>query len=121
MTASTTSCTWPVSSCDNSNRSLISPDKFWDYAACRARRQESTWWDACAESAGLEPKAVRDCGLSEEGINLLRENTALNKELEISNGPVYLAENTRIFMTKAAPKVEELEKILKLETKEVKK
>lgn len=99
----------------------ISPDKFWDYASCRARRQESTWWDACAESAGLEPKAVRDCGLSEEGINLLRENTALNKELEISNGPVYLVENTRIFMTKAAPKVEELEKILKLETKEVKK
>lgn len=45
----------------------------------------------------------------------------MNKELEISNGPVYLAENTRIFVTKGVPKARELEKILKLEDTEVKK
>ena len=92
------------------------PDKFWDYALCRSRSQESTWWDICAEGLGIEPKVIKGCSLSEEGFSLLSENISLNKELEISSGPAYLSENNRIFATKGAPKVEELEKILKLET-----
>lgn len=97
------------------------PDKFWDYALCRSQAPESTWWDICAEGLGIETKAIKDCSLSLEGFNLLKENVSLNKELEISNGPVYLAENTRIFVTKGVPKARELERILKLEDTEVKK
>ena len=28
------------------------PDKLWDYAACRFKNQDSSWWEVCAEQFG---------------------------------------------------------------------
>ena len=95
------------------------PDKFWDYALCRAKHQESTWWDACAEQFGIEAPAIKKCGRSSEGMNLLKENIQLNKDLEVSRGMAFLVNNTNIFMISKTPPLDEWEKILKL--KEVKK
>jgi hypothetical protein len=55
---------------------------------------------------------IRTCARSEEGAGLLRENTALNKELKIMFGPTYLIDNQEIFSTQGIPSKEELRKIL---------
>ena len=88
------------------------PVKFWDYALCRARNQESSWWDLCAEQFGINAGAIKKCSLSREGLGYLRENTSLNKELEVVNGPTFLVNNYEIFSAKGIPKVEDLEKRL---------
>lgn len=91
------------------------PDKFWDYAFCRARNQESSWWDLCAEQFGINAGAIKKCGLSQEGVGYLRENTNLNKELEVVNGPTFLVNNYEVFSAKGIPRREDLEKRLGLE------
>ena len=63
---------------------------------------------------GINPTAIKKCALSQEGLDLLRENTRLNKELEISIGPVFLVNNNEIYMAKNLTRVEELEKLLGL-------
>ena len=68
----------------------------------------------CAEQFGVNPAAIKKCALSREGLDLLRENTGLNKELEISIGPVFLVNNNEIYMAKNLTRVEELEKLLGL-------
>lgn len=88
------------------------PKEFWDYALCRATRQESTWWDVCAEQTGVEVKAIKKCSLSDEGIGLLRENIKLNQELKISGGPMVLVNNNEIFPANTLLQIELLEKIL---------
>lgn len=88
------------------------PDKFWDYALCRARNQESSWWDLCAEQFSISPRTIKKCSLSQEGIGYLRENTSLNRELEVANGPTFLLNNYEVFSAKGIPKVEDLEKRL---------
>ena len=90
------------------------PDKLWDYALCRFKNQDSSWWEICAEQFGINPAAIKKCALSKEGLDLLRENTGLNKELEVSVGPVFLANNNEIYMAKNLTRVEELEKLLGL-------
>ena len=87
-------------------------DKFWDYAICRARIQESSWWDLCAEQFSINPGTIKKCSLSKEGIGYLRENTSLNKELEVANGPTFLVNNYEVFSVKGVPKREDLEKRL---------
>lgn len=94
------------------------PDKFWDYALCRAQHQESSWWDTCAEESGVDARVVKKCALSEEGLGFLRENTRLNQELEIANGPTFLADNYIVFALGLDPKIETLEKIMGLEKKD---
>lgn len=96
-------------------------DKFWDYVLCRAELKESSWWDVCAETHNLDAKKIKKCALSDEGINLLRENTLLNKELEIASGPTLLVDNSSIFALSGVPDLEALEKIAGLNLKESKK
>ena len=90
------------------------PDKFWDYALCRFKNQDSSWWEVCAEQFGINPIAIKKCALSKEGLDLLRENTGLNKELEMSIGPVFLVNNNEVYAAKNFSRVEELEKLLGL-------
>ena len=90
------------------------PDKLWDYALCRFKNQDSSWWEICAEQFGINPAAIKKCALSQEGLDLLRENTALNKELEMSIGPVFLVNNNEVYAAKNFSRVEELEKLLGL-------
>lgn len=90
------------------------PDKLWDYASCRFKNQDSSWWDTCAEKSGINPAVVKKCALSQEGIDLLRENTALNKELEMAVGPVFLVNNNEMHAARAFSRVEELENLLGL-------
>lgn len=87
-------------------------DKFWDYILCRAGAQESSWWDICAEKFSIDTARVRKCSTSNEGIEYLRENTGLNKELGIAVGPTYLANNQDVFAFSDIPKVEDLEKMI---------
>lgn len=90
------------------------PDKLWDYALCRFKNQDSSWWEICAEQFGINPTAIKKCALSKEGLDLLRENTGLNKELEMSIGPVFLVNNNEVYAAKNFSRVEELEKLLGL-------
>ena len=97
------------------------PDKFWDYALCRSNMQESSWWDVCAQQFGINAEKVKKCSLSQEGLGLFKENTALSKELEISAGPVFLVNNYKVFAISGVPKKEEMEKILGLDSEVTKK
>jgi hypothetical protein len=87
------------------------PEKFWDYLICRARNIRSSYWEDCLGGSGS--LKVKSCARGAEGIALLKENTSLNKQLEISTGPSYLLDNREIFATRGAPNKEELKKILK--------
>ena len=95
------------------------PDKYWDYALCRAKNQESSWWDMCAEQLGIDTKAIKQCSLLGEGINLLRENSTLNQELRIAGGPTYVVNNQEVFSVTGVPQIEQIEEMLGLN--EVKK
>lgn len=90
------------------------PEKFWDYALCRAKYQESSWWDLCAEQFGISPKTIKECAISKQGVDYLRENTALNKELEVANGPTFLVNNYEVFALKGVPGIQKLEELLGL-------
>jgi len=87
------------------------PEKFWDYLICRAKNIRSGYWEDCL--SGADASRVKTCARGAEGINLLRENTSLNKQLQISSGPSYLLNNQEIFSSRMVPSKEELRKILK--------
>ena len=87
------------------------PDKFWDYLICRSKNIKSAYWDDCL--VGLNTQSVKACARGPEGINLLKENTSLNKQLQIHSGPSYLLDNQEIFSSRGVPPKEELRKVLK--------
>jgi len=87
------------------------PEKFWDYISCRASKINSTWWEDCA--VGINTDNIKACARGAEGKDLLKENIALNKEIEVMMGPTYLMDNQEIFSSMGAPSKEELKKILK--------
>ncbi|HPT06784.1 MAG TPA: hypothetical protein PLO85_01345 [Candidatus Omnitrophota bacterium] len=86
------------------------PEKFVSYLTCRARTIKSTWWDDCA--AGVDVRLIKSCARGPEGLELLRNNIAINKELKVMFGPTYLVDNTEIFSTQGIPTKEELKKVL---------
>ncbi|MBM3249377.1 MAG: bifunctional metallophosphatase/5'-nucleotidase [Candidatus Omnitrophica bacterium] len=87
------------------------PENFWGYLTCRARNINSSWWEDCLGS--LDAQRIRACARGNEGRSLLRENTALNKELQILFGPTYLLDNREIFSVQGEYTKEGLKKILK--------
>lgn len=87
------------------------PQKFWDYLICRAKDIKSSWWDKCLGQASSIK--IKTCATGQEGVKLLKENTALNKELKIMFGPTYLLENREIFSSRGVPGKEELKKLIK--------
>jgi hypothetical protein len=87
------------------------PKESWDYLICRSKNIHSSYWEDCL--SGLAAQSVKTCARGAEGIELLRENTNLNKQLQISNGPSYLLDNREIFASRRVPNKEELRKILK--------
>jgi len=87
------------------------PEKFWDYLICRSRNIRSSYWEDCL--GGVDSLRIKSCAIGKEGINLLRENTSLNKQLQIFSGPSYLLDNQQIFSSRGVPAKEELRKILK--------
>jgi len=86
------------------------PELFFDYIRCRSKHIDSSWWEDCLGSATAD--TIRTCARGQEGAGLLRENTALNKELKIMFGPTYLIDNQEIFGTQGIPSKEEIRKIL---------
>jgi hypothetical protein len=66
-----------------------------DYLICRARNIDSSWWEDCL-SKKADIAKIKTCAQSEEGRNLLKENIALGKELDIMFGPSCLADNQEI-------------------------
>jgi len=87
------------------------PESFWDYISCRAGNINSSWWDECA--INLDAHKIKSCAMGSEGKALLRENIAINKELQILFGPTYLLDNQEVFSSDGVPKKEELEAIMK--------
>jgi 5'-nucleotidase len=87
------------------------PEKFWDYLICRSKNIRSSYWEDCLN--GVDEAGVKSCARGAEGINLLRENTSLNKQLQISSGPSYLLDNQEIFSSRDVLPKEKLRKILK--------
>jgi hypothetical protein len=87
------------------------PDNFWNYLTCRSRNINSSWWEDCLGS--LDAERIRVCAKGDEGRALLRQNTALNKELDIMFGPIYLLDNQEIFSIQGEYTKEGLKKILK--------
>lgn len=86
------------------------PQKFWDYLGCRAKNINSSWWEDCL--SGSDTLTVKTCARGPEGMNLLKENISLNKELQIVSGPVYLLDNHQIFSSRGLLDKEELKKII---------
>jgi 5'-nucleotidase len=87
------------------------PKEFWDYLACRAKNINSSWWEDCLIQA--DAQKIRNCARGEEGRSLLKENIALNKEVQVSLGLSYLLDNHQIFSTRGVPSKEELRKIIR--------
>ena len=86
------------------------PGFFYNYISCRARNFDSSWWEECLPDVDQAP--VKACALGAEGSELLKENIALNRELQIANGPTYLLDNQEIFGSVKVPGKEEFRKIL---------
>jgi hypothetical protein len=86
------------------------PGKFWDYLICRSKNIQSSYWDDCL--SGVNTSRIKNCARTQEGIDLLKENTGLNRELEIFSGPSFLLDNQEIFATRAVPDKEAFKKIL---------
>ncbi|MDD5042143.1 MAG: hypothetical protein PHV40_00525 [Candidatus Omnitrophica bacterium] len=87
------------------------PDKFWDYLSCRAGNLGSSWWDDCLP--GVDALKIKKCAKGPEGARLLRENIALNEELQIGFNLSYLLDNYQIFSSRGVPSKESLRKIIK--------
>ena len=87
------------------------PGEFWDYLICRSKNIKSSYWDNCI--SGVDLAKVKTCATGSEGVELLRENISLNKELKIMFGPTYLLNNQEIFSSRGAPNKDELKKIIK--------
>lgn len=84
--------------------------KFWDYISCRAKNSNSSWWEDCAEGLGINK--IKSCARGPQGLELLKENIALNKELQVMSGPTYLLDNREVFGTKGPPPKEGFRKLL---------
>lgn len=87
------------------------PAAFFEYLLCRAKNIDSSWWEDCLTQC--DAQNIKACARGTEGRELLRENTRLNKELEVMFGPTYLVDNQEIFTTQGVPSKEELGKILR--------
>jgi len=87
------------------------PKYYWDYLVCRSKNINSSWWQDCAP--GLDTEKIAACARGKEATALLRENIALNKELEVMFGPLYFMDNQEIFGIQGVPSKEDLKKILK--------
>ena len=87
------------------------PEKFWDYLICRAKQIKSAYWEDCL--GGLDSQSLKTCARGPEGLSLYKENTSLNRQLDISSGPSYLLNNQEIFSSRGVPSEDELRKILK--------
>ena len=87
------------------------PEKFWDYLICRAKNISSSWWEDCLPAA--DTQRIRTCARGAEGALLLKENIALNKEVQVSFGLSYLLDNYQIFSSRGVPDKEDLRKIIK--------
>ncbi|MDD5561089.1 MAG: hypothetical protein PHT50_03035 [Candidatus Omnitrophica bacterium] len=87
------------------------PQKFWDYLLCRAKNINSSWWEDCLE--GADALKIKACARGAEGKSLLKENIALNKEVQVTFGLSYLLDNNQIFSSRGAPNREELKEIIK--------
>lgn len=86
------------------------PGFFYNYISCRAKNTDTSWWDDCL--VDVDVSAVKTCAQGDEGKDLLKENIALNRELQIANGPTYLLDNEEIFSSVKIPQKEEFRKIL---------
>ena len=87
------------------------PERFWDYITCRAANPYTSWWEDC--TIGMDTGAVKACARSDKAKALLTEDTALNRELQVMNGPTYLVDNQEIFATNGLLKKEALKKLMK--------
>ncbi|MFA5350107.1 MAG: hypothetical protein WC357_02100, partial [Candidatus Omnitrophota bacterium] len=87
------------------------PQKFWDYLICRAKNINSSWWEDCFPED--DAQKIRTCAKGPEGTLLLKENIALNKEVQVSFGLSYLLDNYQIFSSHGVPDKKELRKIIK--------
>ena len=87
------------------------PDMFWGYITCRAKNIESSWWEDCL--GDYDAGKVKACARSNESYKLLKDNIAINKEIQAMVGPAYLMNNQEIFATQGVPSKEELAKTIK--------
>jgi len=87
------------------------PQRFWDYLICRAKNINTSWWEDCLPEA--DALKISSCAKGAEGVSLLKENIALNKEVQASLGLSYLLDNYQIFSSRGVPDKEELRKIIK--------
>ncbi len=90
-------------------------EKFLDYLECRAKENNTTFWEHCLEKLEIWPKVIEKCALTKESQGLLKENVKLNEELEIITGPYILLENQQIFGITKDTTVNDLMKIIKKE------
>jgi hypothetical protein len=87
------------------------PKILWDYITCRSQNSTSSWWEDCLGE--LDAGRIKACARAEEGKTLLKENIAVNREIQALYGPTYLLDNQQVFGTQGVPTKEELKKILK--------
>lgn len=88
------------------------PGSFWNYITCRAKDIESSWWDDCL-SGEADITKIKTCAKGKEAVDLLKQNTAINRELEINYGPAYLLNNQEVFASQGVPSRREFKKMMK--------
>lgn len=89
------------------------PNKWWDYLFCRTENIQSSWWDDCLESCGMNMNLIKQCSKSKEGKKLLLENVGLSSELKIRSSGTFLLNNQEVFSTVDILKEDELERIIR--------
>jgi len=78
--------------------------KFMDYIWCRNKNIKGPW-KSCAESSGLDATKIESCATSDEGKNLLIEDSQKGIDLGVSGSPTWLANNKYKFSGLAAEQI----------------
>ena len=71
--------------------------KYMDYVWCRNQNIQSTAWESCATSSGMDASTIKTCAEGSEGKQLLSEDIKLAQQLNIGASPTWMANNQRIF------------------------
>ena len=70
--------------------------KVLDYILCRNGNIKSIDWKPCAAKAGLDQAKIETCSTTQEGLDLLKAEAALAKNLGITASPTFLINNNEI-------------------------
>ncbi|MFH1435155.1 MAG: hypothetical protein ABIJ56_05530 [Pseudomonadota bacterium] len=67
--------------------------KYMDYIACRNADIKDPDWEQCAVASKVKPKKIEKCAGSQEGLDLIKADAGLAKDLGFTGCPTFLINN----------------------------